>query len=152
MPETIEGLEFIRDRYKVKGRNNLLLVLRILLVVKGYTRLTCRQNYYILISRFKYPASKAFYKRMDRYLCKIRRANPEVHIKFIDPTRQFVLPPLPYPRMEIWVEKDSIRNFIAKLAVKYRLSIQVLRGFASLSITGKPLNALSNEASPRFCT
>jgi len=139
VPKTLEGLEFIRDRYKVKGRNNLLLVWRILQVVKGYTRLTVRQLYYILISRFKYPANKAFYKRMNRYLCKIRRANPEVHMKFIDPTRQFVLAPLPYRRMEIYVEKDSIRNFIARLAAKYRLSIQVLRGFASLSMYRKAL-------------
>jgi len=137
--ETVEDLKFIREQYKVKGRNNLFLVWRILQVVKGYTRLTVRQLYYILVSRFKYPANKAFYKRMNRYLCKIRRANPEVHIKFIDPTRQFVLSPLPYPRMEIWVEKDSIRNFIAKLAAKYRLSIQVLRGFASLSMYRKAL-------------
>ena len=137
--ETVEGLEFIRDRYKVKGRNNLLLVSRILQVVKGYTRLTVRQLYYILISRFKYPANKAFYKRMNRYLCKVRRANPEVHMKFIDPTRQFVIPPLPYPRMEMWVEKDSIRNFIGRLAARYRLGIQVLRGFASLSMYRKAL-------------
>lgn len=94
-------------------------------VVKGYARLTVRQLYYILVSRFKYSANRAFYKRMNRYLCKVRRANPEVHVKFIDPTRQFVLAPLPYSRMEIWVEKDSIRNFIANLAAKYRLSIQV---------------------------
>jgi hypothetical protein len=77
---------------------------------------------------------------MNRYLSKIRRVNPEVHKKFIDPTRQFTVPPLPYPGMEIWVEKDSIRNFIAKLAAKYRLSIQVLRGFASLSMYRKALD------------
>jgi len=107
--------------------------------VKGYTHLTVRQLYYILISRFKYPATRAFYKRLDRYLTKIRRANPEVHKKFIDPTRQFVTPPLPYPRIEIWVEKDSIRNFIGRLATKYRLGIQVLRGFASLSMYRRAL-------------
>lgn len=134
-----EAPRFIRDLYAVKGSTNVLLVWQILQTVKGYSRLTVRQLYYILVSRFKYPASRAFYKRMNRYLCKIRRANPEVHAKFIDPTRQFVLPPLPYPRMEIWVEKDSIRNFIAKLAAKYRLSIQVLRGFASLSMYRKAL-------------
>jgi len=107
--------------------------------VKGYTHLTVRQLYYILISRFKYPATRAFYKRLDRYLTKIRRVNPEVHKKFIDPTRQFVIPPLPYPRIEIWVEKDSIRNFIGRLATKYRLGIQVLRGFASLSMYRRAL-------------
>lgn len=139
--ETIEGLRFIRDQYRVKGRNNVLLVWRILKTVKGYSRLTIRQLFYILISRFPrdYPATRAFYKRLDRYLVKIRRVNPDVHKKFIDPTRQFVVPPLRYPKIEVWVEKDSIRNFIGKLAVKYRLGIQVLRGFASLSMYRRAL-------------
>lgn len=129
----------ILDQYHVKGKDNLLLVWRILKVVKGYSRLTVRQLYYILVSRFKYPSTKAFYKRMNRYLCKVRRANPEIHLKFIDPTRQFVPSPFPYSSVEIWVEKDSIRNFIAILASEYRLSIQVLRGFASLSMYRKAL-------------
>jgi len=137
--EDVEGLRFIRDQYKIKGKSNLLLVWRVLKTVRGYGLLTVRQLYYILISRFKYPATRAFYKRLDRYLSKIRRVNPEVHQKFIDPTRQFTIPPLPYHRIEIWVEKDSIRNFIGKLAAKYRLGIQVLRGFASLSMYRRAL-------------
>ena len=137
--EDVEGLRFIRDQYKIKGRNNLLLVWRVLKTVRGYGLLTVRQLYYILISRFKYPATRAFYKCLDRYLTKIRRVNAEVHQKFIDPTRQFVIPPLRYPRIEIWVEKDSIRNFIGKLAARYRLGIQVLRGFASLSMYRRAL-------------
>jgi len=137
--ETVEGLGFIRDQYKIKGRNNLLLVWRVLKTVRGYGLLTVRQLYYIMISRFKYPATRAFYKRLDRYLTKIRRVNPALNAKFIDPTRQFVIPPLPYPRIEIWVEKDSIRNFIGRLATKYRLGIQVLRGFASLSMYRRAL-------------
>jgi len=137
---TLEAYEgFIRNQYRVKGRDNVLMVWRILQTVRRYARLTVRQLYYILISRFRYPATRAFYKRMNRYLSKIRRLNPDVHRKFIDPTRQFVIPPLPYPRIEIWVEKDSIRNFIAKLAAKYRLGIQVLRGFASLSMYRRAL-------------
>ncbi len=104
--------------------------------MKGYSRLTVRQLFYILISRFPkdYPATRKFYKRMNRYLSKIRRVDPAVHQKFIDPTRRFVIPPLPYGNVEIWVEKDSVRNFIENLAAKYRLGIQVLRGFASLSM------------------
>jgi hypothetical protein len=41
-----------------------------------------------------------------------------------------------YPtlKLKFGLKKDSIRNFIGKLAVKYRLGIQVLRGFASLSM------------------
>jgi len=139
--ETIEDLGFIREQYRVKGRSNVVLVWRILKTVKGYSHLTVRQLFYILVSRFSkdYPATRAFYKSLDRYLAKIRRVNPEVHEKFIDPTRQFVIPPLRYPRIELWVEKDSIRNFIGKLAVKYRLGIQVLRGFASLSMYRRAL-------------
>jgi len=140
--ETLEGLEFIREQYRVKGRGNVLLVWRIIQTVKRYSLLTVRQLFYILVSRFPkdYPATRAFYKRMNRYLSKIRRVNPDVHRKFIDPTRFVVIPPLSYPRIEIWVEKDSIRNFIGKLAAKYRLSIQVLRGFASLSMYRKALD------------
>jgi hypothetical protein len=137
--ENVEHFDFIRDQYRVKGGKNVLLVWRILHTAKGYGRLTVRQLYYILISRFKYPATRTFYKRLDRYLAKIRRVNPEVHKKFIDSTRQFIIPPIPYRRIEIWVEKDSIRNFIGKLAAKYRLGIQVLRGFASLSMYRKAL-------------
>jgi hypothetical protein len=76
---------------------------------------------------------------MNRYLTKIRRVTPEVHQKFIDPTRRFYIPRIRYPKIKIWVEKDSIRNFIAPLAAKYRLGIQVLRGFASLSMYRKAL-------------
>ncbi len=140
---TAENVEkFIREQYKVKGKDNILLVWRILQTVKGYSRLTVRQLFYVLVSRFPqdYPATRTFYKRMNRYLSKIRRKNFGAHKKFIDPTRQFTAPSLPYSRIEIWVEKDSIRNFIEKLAAKYRLSIQVLRGFASLSMYRKALD------------
>ena len=100
-----------------------------------------RQLFYILISKFAsdYPATRAFYKRLDRYLVKIRRVNPEVHKKFMDPTRRFFLPPLPYPTIEVWVEKDSIKNFIDHLLVKFHLGCQTLRGFSSLTMFRKAL-------------
>jgi len=69
----------------------------------------------------------------------MRRLDPELNKKFVDPTRQFIKPPLSYGSIEVWVEKDSIRNFIGKLTAKYRLSTQVLRGFASLSMFRKAL-------------
>jgi len=121
--------------------SNSILVSRILKTCKGYSCLTVRQLFYILVSRFPkdYPATRAFYKRMNRFLTKIRRVNAEVHKKFVDPTRPFAVPPLRFPKIECWVEKDSIRNFIGKLAVKYRLGIQVLRGFASLSMYRRAL-------------
>jgi len=41
---------------------------------------------------------------------------------------------IPYRKVEVWVEKDSLRNFLEHVTAKYRMSIQVLRGFASLSM------------------
>jgi hypothetical protein len=67
----------------------------------------------------------------------MRRANPKLNAKFIDPTRQFVAAPQCYHEVELWVEKDTIRTFLERLAMKYHLSIQVLRGFASLSMYRK---------------
>jgi len=122
-----------------KGQASILLEWRILNTAKHYTRLTVRQLYYILVSKFQYPADRKFYKRLDYHLTKMRRLNPKLHAKFTDPTRHFIPAPLPYPKIELWVEKDSIRNFLNTLATKYRLSIQVLRGFASLSMYRKAL-------------
>ena len=128
-----------------KGRASILLEWRILNTAKHYTRLTVRQLYYILISKFQYPADRKFYKRLDYHLTKMRRLNPKLHAKFTDPTRHFIPAPLPYPRIELWVEKDSIRNFLNTLATKYRLSIQVLRGFASLSMYRKALKRVAKK-------
>lgn len=120
---------------------NVILVARILKTCKGYKRLTVRQLYYILCSRFPkdYPATRKFYKRLDRYLSKIRRVNPVLNAKFIDPTRPYAIPPIPYGTIEVWVEKDSIKNFIGRLLIKYHLGVQVLRGFASLSMYRRAL-------------
>lgn len=139
--EFVPNEKWIRETYRVKGIGNVVLVSRILKTCKGYSRLTVRQLFYILISKFAsdYPATRAFYKRLDRYLVKIRRVNPEVHKKFMDPTRRFTLPPLPYPIIEVWVEKDSIKNFICRLLVKFHLGCQTLRGFASLTMFRKAL-------------
>jgi len=76
---------------------------------------------------------------LDYHLTKMRRINKGLHAKFVDPTRHFIRAPRPYPEIELWVEKDSIRNFLNDLAAKYRLSIQVLKGFASLSMYRKAL-------------
>ena len=109
---------------------------RILKTARHYKRLTVRQLYYILISRYRYTPTRTFYKVLDYHLTKMRRLKiyQELHEKFVDPSRHFVPAPLPYREIELWVEKDSIRNFLEDLAAEYRLLIQVLRGFASLTM------------------
>ena len=76
---------------------------------------------------------------MDYHLTKMRRLDRDLDTRFHDPTRHYIPAPRPYHEIELWVEKDSIRNFLEDLAAKYRLSIQVLRGFASLSMYRKAL-------------
>lgn len=137
--ETVKGFKWIRDKYRTKGIRSLRLEWDILRICKGYSRLTVRQLYYLLSSRFGYPATKNFYKRVVYHSKKMRRRDPELNKKFIDPTRILAKPPLSYGEVEVWVEKDSIRNFIGKLAAKYKLQIQVLRGFASLSMFRRAL-------------
>ena len=122
-----------------KGQASILLEWQILNTAKHYTRLTVKQLYYILGSKHQYPRTRKFYKRLGYHLTKMRRLDPKLHAKFTDPTRHFIPAPLPYRRIELWVEKDSIRNFLGTLAAKYRLSIQVLKGFASLSMYRKAL-------------
>jgi len=141
LSEFVPQENILRSTYSLRGGSNIVLVNRILKICKGYRRLTVRQLYYILTSRFPkdYEATKAFYKKLNRYLSKIRRVNPEVHKRFVDPTRTFAVPPLPYPTFEVWCEKESIKNFIGPLLVKYHLGVQVLRGFSSLSMYRRAL-------------
>jgi hypothetical protein len=122
-----------------KGQASALLEWQILNTARHYTRLTVRQLYYILISKYEYTPSRKFYKVLDYHLTKMRRMNSDLHAKFVDPTRHFIPAPRPYHEIELWVEKDSIRNFLNNLGAKYRLSIQVLKGFASLSMYRRAL-------------
>ena len=71
---------------------------------------------------------------MIYHLSKLRRRDPALNAKFTDPSRQFIKAKTPFKNIEIYTEKDAVRSFIARLAMRYRLSIQVLRGFSSLSV------------------
>ena len=125
---------------KTKGRASKQLESRILHLQKDYQKLTVRQFYYVMISRFRYPPGKQFYKRFVYHLSKLRRTHLDLHEKIIDPTRQFI-PALPiaFKEIELWVEKDAIKMQVEDLAAKYRISIQVLRGFGSLTVYRKAL-------------
>ena len=124
--------------------------MRILETVKHYARLTVRQLFYVLVSKFDYSSTRRFYKTLDYHLTKMRRINSLLDAKFVDPTRHFIIAPRPFEEVELWVEKDSIRNFLEYTALKYRLSIQVLRGFGSLSMFRKALERAANRAVKRI--
>jgi integrase len=137
----------LRKQKTVGERNFSLsdLQLQVLKTVKHYARLTVRQLYYVLTSRLGFLASHKFYKILDYHLTKMRRLDPRLNAKFVDPTRRFVAAPRPYNEVELWVEKETIRTLLEKLASKYRLSIQVLRGFAPLSMFRKALRRASER-------
>jgi hypothetical protein len=133
------GQAFPEASSRTKGRASALLETRILETVQHYAILTVRQLFYVLASKFGYSSSRQFYKILDYHLTKMRRVNAVLNAKFVDPTRHFIAALRPYREVELWVEKDSIRNFLENIAMKYRLSIQVLRGFGSLSMYRKAL-------------
>ena len=121
-----------------KGKDSKLLESRIRRVAKKYRRLTVRQFYYIMTSRFGYPPGRQFYKRLVYHLSKMRQNDRRLHAKIVDNTREFI-PAIPvgFHKVELWVEKDAIRMLSEDLAAKYRMSIQVLRGFPSISMLRK---------------
>jgi len=137
----VENLEWLRDKFKSKGYNSLLLEWRIQKICGGYSRLTVRQLFYIICSRFAkdYPATRNFYKKVVYHSTKMRRVDLDLARKFRDPTREFTTPPLAYKKVVVFVEKDSIKNFISDIAAGYRLPIQVLRGYGSLTCFQKAL-------------
>ena len=129
----VETFKWIRDKYRSKGKNSLLLEWRIERVCRSYTRLTVRMLFYRLVSRFKYPATRNFYQKIVYHSKKMRRVDIALASKFRDPTRQVTIPPFSYRKTVLFLEKDSIRTFLGPLLVKYRLSTLVLRGYGSLT-------------------
>jgi len=127
-----------------KGNPSRLLEQRIIEISRRYPKVTVRHLYYVLISKYGYPPTKRFYKRVVYHLAKLRRRNPELDAKFVDTTRPFILAPDSYPKLEVWVEKDSIRSFLEDLTTEYRVSVQALRGFPSLTMLR---NAVERAAS-----
>ena len=124
---------------ETKRNASKLLESRIMRIQNKYTMLTVRQFYYVMISRFEYPSGRPFYKRFVYHLSKLRRKNAIIHAKIIDHTREFIPAPIGFHRVELWVEKDAIRMVSESLASRYRVSIQVLRGFPSISMLRKAL-------------
>jgi len=138
-PAGMHACKWIRDRYHSKGPKSLLLKWHIHSLAKGYSRLTVRMLYYLLCSRCGYSPGKNFYKKVVYHSTIMRRVDEALAKKFRDPTREFTLPPFAFKKAVVFVEKDSIKHFIADIAARYRLPIQVLRGYGSLTCFQKAL-------------
>jgi hypothetical protein len=103
-------------------------------VCREYEILTLRQVYYRLIALHGYyRPTLVFYKYLSRWLTRWRKMDEWLDDRFVDPSRPFIRPSMPWKDGELWLEKDSLRALLEKLAMRYRISIVVQRGFASRS-------------------
>jgi hypothetical protein len=103
-------------------------------VCREYEILTLRQVYYRLIALHGYyRPTLVFYKYLSRWVTRWRKSEKWLDDKFVDPSRPFIQPPRPWKDGELWLEKDSLRALLEKLAMRYRISVVVQRGFASRS-------------------
>jgi len=119
---------------RTKGRGVLLLRLRMLSLLTSYEKLTVRMLFYRCVSMYNYPNSKNFYKRLQYSLKAVRKLFPEVGLKFEDPTRQVSAPPIPRPKIELWLEKASLEFYLGKVAERYHVPTLSSRGFGSVTM------------------
>jgi hypothetical protein len=104
-------------------------------VCREYDILTLRQVYYRLIALHGYyRPTLVFYKYLSRWLTRWRKIDKWLDDRFVDPSRPFIQPPRAWKEGELWLEKDSLRGVLEKLAMRYRIPIAVQRGFASRSM------------------
>ena len=115
-------------------------------VCREYEILTLRQVYYRLIALHGYyRPTLVFYKYLSRWITRWRKSEKWLDDKFVDPSRPFIQPPRPWKDGELWLEKDSLRALLEKLAIRFRISIVVQRGFASRSCLRDALRRAKNK-------
>ena len=122
-------------RSKLEAKARRFLKRDVYAVCREYDVLTLRQVYYRLIALHEYyPPTLVFYKYLSRYVTRWRRMDEWLDNRFVDPSRPFIQPPRPWKEGELWLEKDSLRGVLEKVAMRYRAPIVVQRGFASRSM------------------
>jgi len=111
-----------------------------------YEILTLRQVYYRLIALHEYyRPTLVFYKYLSRWVTRWRKMDSWLDERFVDPSRSFIQPPKPWREGELWLEKDSLRGVLERLAMRYRVPIVVQRGFASRSMLRDALRRARNK-------
>jgi len=111
-----------------------------------YEILTLRQVYYRLIALHGYyRPTLVFYKYLSRWVTRWRKMDRWLDERFVDPSRPFIQPPKAWKEGELWLEKDSLRGVLERLAMRYRVPIVVQRGFASRSMLRDALRRARNK-------
>ena len=96
--------------------------------------LTLRGLFYRLVA-LGYPNELGFFKYLSRWCVRWRTADPDLNRKFVDLGRLPIIPKPPsVQKIEAWMEKQSTYVVLRDILEKYRLPVQVQRGYGSLSM------------------
>jgi hypothetical protein len=104
-------------------------------VCASHRQITLRALFYRLVAVYGFPNADAAYKALSRYVKRLRVTDPWLRERIIDPTR---LPIIPKPEgvreVEVWLEKESIYLLLRELFDRYKVSVQIQRGYGSVSM------------------
>jgi len=144
-------MRFFPYRFRRRSKELLELVKSILITHKEMLPLTLRQIFYLVISEEESPLENTLkdYRRLGRLLINARYAG-EIPFEWIEDRTRFTSNlPIPlseildyyYPEawkhqpnyIEVFVEKEGLRNFFRRILYPYYIPVTPMRGFDSLS-------------------
>ena len=98
-------------------------------------QLTLRGLHYRLVMRYSFPNVLGAYKWLSRWVKRWRLEDPWLMDKFIDVGRLPIIPKPPgLRRIEAWAEKQSTYVLLRDLFDRFRIPVQVQRGYGSVSM------------------
>jgi len=104
-------------------------------------KITLRAVFYRLVSTRDFPNFLGSYKWLVRWSKRWRETDPWLMEKFEDFTRK---PRIPRPpsvgELEVWLEKDATFVLLRDILEKYRVPVQVQRGYGSISMFRDAIN------------
>jgi len=97
--------------------------------------LTLRGLHYRLVMRFGFPNESGAYKLLSRWVKRWRSEDPWLNEKFVDLGRLPIIPKPPsLRRIEAWTEKQSTYVLLHDIFERFRIPVQVQRGYGSVSM------------------
>jgi len=104
-------------------------------VAHEYPHITIRAVYYRLVAVHEFPNAVSSYKLLVRWTKNWRETDPWLMEKFEDLMRKPRIPRTPsIGELEVWMEKDATFVLLRDILEKYRVPVQVQRGYGSISM------------------
>jgi hypothetical protein len=109
-------------------------------VCEEYPRMLTLRGLFYRLGAMGYPNELGFFKYLSRWCVRWRIADPDLNRKFIDLGRLPIIPKPPsVQKIEAWMEKQSTYVVLRDILEKYRLPVQVQRGYGSLSMFSRAI-------------